>query len=191
LKCFLDWLSGDVAAGHLQVVTKVTASGAQTLTATAVSQQGVSSATDSTLSLTLNQSATTTTTTTTTATSSTLGVPVGLNGNAKTTAKKKADKKAPTGRAVASTAKRGNTAKLRFRIYDESGVAKALATIERDGKLFSTASSGFGPVAYGTTYFLGWHVPALAPKGTYKFCVVAVDRAGNHSRSSCAPLALK
>ena len=113
-----------------------------------------------------------------------------MNGDG-TSTKKKVDKKAPTSRAVASAGKRGNTVKLRFRIYDESGQAKALATVERNGKLFATTSSGFGPVAYGTTYFIGWNVPALAPKGTYKFCVVAVDHAGNHSRSSCAMLALK
>lgn len=184
LKCFLDWLSSDAPAGHLQVVTKVIADGAQTMTATATSQQGVSSTADATLALILNDGTTSTA-------SSTSGVPVGLNGNAKTTTKKTVDKKAPSSRAVASNGKRGATVKLLFHIYDEGGVAKALATIERNGKMFATASTGFGPVAFGTTYYLGWHVPALAPKGTYKFCVVAFDRAGNHSRSSCAPLALK
>ena len=190
LKCFLDWLSSGVPAGHLQVVTKVTVDGAQTLTATATSQQGVSSAADSTVSLTVNQAGSTTTTTTTTTSSSTAGIPTGLNGSG-TTAKAKSDKKAPTSTAIASTGKRGATVKLRFRIYDDLGVAKALATIKRNGKSFATEKTGFGPVAFGTTYFLGWHVPALAPKGTYRFCVVAVDRAGNHSRSSCAALKLK
>ena len=190
LKCFLDWLSSGAPAGHLQVVTKVTVAGAQTLTATATSQQGVSSAADSTVSLTVNQAGSTTTTTTTTS-SSTAGVQTGLNGSGKSTAKAKADKKAPTSAAIASTGKRGATVKLRFRIYDDLGVAKALTTIKRNGKSFATEKTGFGPVAFGTTYFLGWHVPASAPKGTYRFCVVAVDRAGNHSRSSCAALKLK
>jgi hypothetical protein len=38
---------------------------------------------------------------------------------------------------------------------------------------------------------VGWHVPAKAAKGNYSFCVVAVDRAGNKSAQSCAPVALK
>jgi hypothetical protein len=188
LKCSLDWLSGDAPTGHLQIVTRVSSTGAQTLTAVATSQQGVSSAADATLSLTVNQAGSTTTTG-----SSTSGVPTGLNGSgtSKPTKTTTADKAPPTSHALSSTAKRGATARLRFRIYDDRGVAKALATVKRNGKAFATPSTGFGPVAYGTTYFLGWHVPASAPKGTYSFCVVAVDRAGNHSRSSCAALALK
>ena len=47
------------------------------------------------------------------------------------------------------------------------------------------------PVAYGTTYFVGWHVPTKAATGTYSFCVVAVDKAGNKSRPSCAGLTVK
>ena len=53
------------------------------------------------------------------------------------------------------------------------------------------ASTGYGPVAYGSVYYLGWQVPARAVKGNYSFCVVAVDRAGNKSAQTCAPLALK
>lgn len=188
VKCFLDFLSGAAPVGHLQVVAKATTTGAQILTATATCQQGVFSAAGSTLSLTVNP---TTATTTTTTSSTTAGIPTGLNGSGTTTTKAKSDKKAPTSAAIASTGKRGATVKLRFRIYDDLGVAKALATIKRNGKSFATKKTGFGPVAYGTTYFLGWHVPASAPKGTYRFCVVAVDRAGNHSRSSCAALKLK
>jgi hypothetical protein len=55
----------------------------------------------------------------------------------------------------------------------------------------ATARTGFGPVAYGSVYYVGWMIPRAAPMGTYSFCVVAYDRAAHHSRRSCAPLALR
>jgi hypothetical protein len=114
-------------------------------------------------------------------------IPAGLNG----TPKAGPDKKNPTAHPLASKGTRGHTAKLRLRIYDDRGVAKAVATVKRNGKVVGTAKTGLGPVAYGSSYFVGWHVAAKAPKGRYTFCVVATDRAGNHSPSSCARLVLK
>ena len=179
LKCFLDWLSGDALSGHLQITAKVIAAGLQTLTATATDQQGDIDASNNTVAFTLNAPSN----------KSTSAVPAGLNGDG--TTKALPDKKKPTSHAFTSTGRRGQAAALRFRIYDDRGVAKAVATVKRNGKSFGTATSGFGPVAYGSTYFVGWRVPATAPAGSYAFCVVATDRAGNHSPSSCASLTLK
>ena len=86
---------------------------------------------------------------------------------------------------------RGLAAKLRFEIYDGQGVAHALAGVKRNGQQAGVADTGFGPVAYGSVYCVGWNVPGHAPKGNYSFCVVGVDKAGNKSPQSCAPLALK
>jgi hypothetical protein len=180
--CTLDFLGGVAPRGNVQIYANVVAAGSQVVTATATSQQGVLTAAHSTASVTLNARTVTTATST--------GTPSGLNGGV-TTTKKTADKVKPSSRAIASSGKRGRTAKLRFRIYDDRGVAKALATIKRHGKVVATAKTGFGPVAYGSTYYVGWHVPAKAPMGGYSFCVVAVDRAGNASRASCSPLAVK
>jgi hypothetical protein len=191
LKCFLDYLASDVTTGHLQIVTKVVGSTGQTFSGTASAAQGEFNAADNTLSLTLNAApaATTTTTTTTTTTKSTSGAPTGLNGDGTPT--KKQDKKKPTAQAMVTPAKRGAVAKLRFKIYDDHGVAKAIATIKRGGAVVAKASTGFGPVAAGSVYYVGWHVPATAAKGNYSFCVTAIDRAGNKSAQSCAPVALK
>jgi uncharacterized repeat protein (TIGR01451 family) len=182
VNCDLNFLGGVAPVGNILMFVKVTATGAQTLSATATCQQGVSSLTDATTTVTLNPGGST-------ATKTAQGVPTGLNGNEVTT--KKQDKKAPTSLAVDSSARRGSTAKLKFRIYDDHGVAKALTTIRRGGRLVANANTGFGPVAYGTTYFVGWHVPAKATTGIYTFCVVAVDKAGNKSRASCAGLTVK
>lgn len=64
LKCSLDWLSGDAPVAHLQINTTVTAAGTQSLTATATSQQGVSSATDATTTVSVNEAPATITTAT-------------------------------------------------------------------------------------------------------------------------------
>ncbi len=187
LKCFLDYLSSDVTTAHLQVVTKVVASTLQTFSGTASAAQGEFNAADNTLSISLNT--TPAPATTTTAGSTTSGIPVGLNGDGTPT--KKQDKKRPTSHALSSSGKRGRLAQLRFRVYDEHGVAKVLTKVKWNGTVVGAPSTGFGPVAYGSTYFLAWHVPAKAAKGNYSFCVVAYDRAGNKSAQSCAPLALK
>ena len=184
LRCFLDWLSGDATTASLQILTVLKATGPQTLTAVASSQQGVLTAANSTLSLTLNAS--------TSSGSTASAAPAGLNGGTTTTTTTKTvDRKKPTARAIASTGLRGKAAKLRFRIYDDRGSAKAMVTVKRGGKVVGRAGTGFGPVAYGSTYYVGWQVPRRAAKGTYTFCVVAYDHASNSSPSSCAALSVR
>jgi uncharacterized repeat protein (TIGR01451 family) len=177
IKCFLDWLSSDVPAAHLQIVTKVVAATDQTFSGTAAAGQGELNPADNTLSLTLNAAPATTITTS--------GVPAG----GATTAKQ--DKTKPVAHALLTPAKRGTVAKLRFTIADNKGVAKALTTVKHGTTVVGTASTGFGPVVSGSVYYVGWRVPAKVAKGSYSFCVTAVDRAGNKSAQSCAPLALK
>ena len=186
LTCNLDWLSGDAPQANVQLYAKVTGDTGRTLTAVASSAQGVSSATDATLALSLDAAATTTTSGT-----GTTAIPGGLNSGGSTGSTTVADRKKPSARALASAGARGRAAKLKFRIYDDRGVAKATVTVKRNGKAVGTARSGFGPVAFGSTYYLGWQVPKRASKGTYTFCVVAYDRAANHSPSSCAALSVQ
>src|SRR5205823_4631659 len=151
-----DWLSSGWPVGHLQVIVQVTATGPQTLTATATSQQGVFSTSHSTLALSLTAPTTTTTTS---------GTPTGLNGSSGSTTGATQDVQKPTSRALASTGTPGRTVKLRFRIYDNRGTARAVATIKHAGKVMGAANTGFGPVSFGTTYYVGWHVPLRAAKG--------------------------
>jgi hypothetical protein len=168
-----------VTTANLQITTKVVAAGSQTLSATATAAQGDSDNSNNTLSLALNAATAL----------GTSAVPVGLNGDGTPT--KKQDKKKPSAQALYTSGKRGGVAKLRFKIYDDQGVAKAMTTIKRGATVVSTTSTGYGPVAYGSVYFVGWHVPAKVQRGSYWFCVIAVDRAGNKSAQSCAPLALR
>jgi hypothetical protein len=51
--------------------------------------------------------------------------------------------------------------------------------VKGGANVVDSAHSGMGPFAYGTVYHVGWDVPAKLRPGTYTFCVVAVDPAGN------------
>lgn len=178
--CNLDYLSADSPSARVLLYAKVAATGPLTFSVTAISQElGDSDTSDNVFTIALNSAAT-----------SSSGSPRGINGDG-TTSTAKTDKKAPTAQALSSTGARASTAKLRFRIYDDSGVAKAVATVKRDGSVVGTAKTGFGPVAYGSVYYVGWQVPRAAPKGRYTFCVTAFDRAAHRSTSTCAPLALR
>jgi hypothetical protein len=179
LSCYLDFLSGQAPHANIQITARVVAAGAQTFSATATAQQSESSLTNNTLTLTYVAGTSGTATV----------VRTGLNGEG--TATKKQDTKRPVVGALLSWGTRGSVAKLRFKIYDDQGVAKALTTIRRSGAKIGVSDTGLGPVAYGSVYFTGWRVPAHAPKGNYSFCVVGVDSAGNRSAQSCAPLAVK
>jgi hypothetical protein len=180
LRCYLDFLSGQAPHANVLITAKVTAAGTQVLVATVTAQQSESSLTNNTLTLTYISGSGTTSPPT---------VPGGLNGDGTPTVAQ--DKKKPTVHALLTSAKRGAVAKLRFKIYDDHGIAKAITTVKRGTTIVGRASTGYGPVAFGSVYYVGWRVPKRAAKGTYTFCVTAVDRAGNKSARSCAPVALR
>jgi hypothetical protein len=187
--CALDFLSGVAPAAHVQIYGTVTKAGALPIAANVTYQNADPNPADNTLTLTLNAAAPSSPATG----ASTTGVPVGLTGGAGVTKTTSAasDRKAPTAHAIRSSARRGTVAKLRFRIYDDSGVAKATATVRRNGRKLGVVRTGFGPVAVGGVYYVGWRVPRSSPKGKYTFCVVASDRARHSSNQTCAALTLR
>jgi hypothetical protein len=185
LRCYLDFLSGQAPHANVLITAKVITAGTQVFTATVTAQQSESTLANNTLTLTYTAGAASGAT----GTAGADKTPVGLNGDGTPT--KKQDKTKPTSEALYTPAKRGAVAKLRFKIYDDQGVAKAITTVKRGPTPVGTAKTGYGPVAAGSVYYVAWHVPAHAAKGNYWFCVVAVDRAGNKSAQSCAPLVLK
>ena len=178
LRCYLDFLSGQAPHANVLITAKVIAAGIQVLVATVTAQQSESSLANNTLTLTYTSNST-----------ATPPVPVGLNGDGTPTVTQ--DKKKPAAHALLTSARRGAVAKLRFKIYDDHGIAKAITTVKRGTTIVGRASTGYGPVVSGSVYYVGWRVPAKAAKGTYTFCVTAVDRAGNKSARSCAPVALR
>jgi hypothetical protein len=179
LSCYLDFLSGQAPRGTVIIAGRVIAAGKQTLTATISTKQSESSLTNNSVTLVFGADAS----------GGSTSAPAGLNGDSTPT--KTQDKKTPTAQALASSSKRGSVAKLRFKIYDDRGTARALTTIKHGTTVVGTANTGYGPVAYGSVYFAPWSVPLRVSTGYYRFCVTAVDLAGNRSPQSCAPLTVK
>lgn len=99
------------------------------------------------------------------------------------------DTVAPTVRALASTGKRGQAARLRYRASDNSGKARKDVTVYRGKKAIARIRSPLGP-AHGDVlyYYATWRVPRSLARGSLRFCVRAADATGNSSRRSCAAL---
>jgi Subtilase family len=95
----------------------------------------------------------------------------------------------PSIKALKSSGKSGKTAKLRYRVSDDSGESRERVQVVRHGKVLFDATTQFGPAA-GGTYFVKWKVPKRI-KGAMSFCAVSQDRSGNNSASSCADLKIK
>jgi hypothetical protein len=175
LSCSLDFLSDQATTGTIVITGKVDVDGQHVLSAVLSAQQAESSLANNTVTLSDG--------------TATNQVPLGLDG--RTTPTTGVDTVKPSAHALDSRGRRGTVAKLRFKVYDDHGVAKALATVRHGKKVVARVSTGFGPVAYGEVYYVGWNVPRTAAKGSYVFCVTALDKASNRSAQSCAPLSVR
>ena len=97
------------------------------------------------------------------------------------------DVKAPLVTAYPATAIRGNTARLHFDVFDDSGRARSVVRVYENGALIATRTS---PSAFqiGTRHAqVRWPVPSKLRSRRLRFCVVATDPAGNRSKPACAP----
>jgi hypothetical protein len=103
------------------------------------------------------------------------------------------DKRAPKARAIGMTAKLGRKAKLAFRISDNSGKARALVRVYgAQYALFASLAMPLRKVGKrGSLQHVTWRVPVTLGAGTFQFCVLATDRGGNASKTSCAKLLLR
>jgi hypothetical protein len=101
------------------------------------------------------------------------------------------DRVRPIARALTGSATRGKRSLLRFKLFDDSGTARAVVTLREGGKTIATLRSGFASVKSGRTYSISWKPSAHTARRGLAFCVVGTDRAGNASKRSCAPLSLR
>ncbi len=98
---------------------------------------------------------------------------------------------APTAQALASTGRKGRTAKLLSRVSDDSGEVAVVDEVRLRGKVVARLKeTWFSSAARERTVAVPWEVPANA-SGSYRHCVRAVDRAGNNTPVSCARIAVK
>jgi hypothetical protein len=103
---------------------------------------------------------------------------------------KKTETIPPRVRALPAKGRLGRVAALRFRISDNSGRARALVRVYgRQYALFATLKMPTRNVRRrGSVQTVKWHVPVPLGPGLFKFCVLAIDRAGNSSATKCAKL---
>ena len=98
------------------------------------------------------------------------------------------DRKRPRVKAYAGSARRGSTAAFHFRVHDNRYVS-VRATVRWHGQL--ALSGRMDRVAaprwsFRQTWWSQGPIRRSWPVGTYTFCIVAVDGAGNRAKS-CAP----
>lgn len=98
-----------------------------------------------------------------------------------------ADVTAPLVTAYPASATRGKTAVLRFDVFDDSGRSRAVVRVYEGSVVLATLRS---PLEFGIgtrRVRLRWRVPRTLRSRRLRFCVAAVDPAGNRSRLGCAP----
>jgi hypothetical protein len=106
------------------------------------------------------------------------------------------DARAPRVHALATSAKLGTKKKLRFRVSDNRGKVRALVRVYGTQyayyALFASLSMPLRTVGErGSIQSVIWRVPPTLGGGKFRFCVLATDRAGNASKTSCAALILR
>jgi hypothetical protein len=102
------------------------------------------------------------------------------------------DAKPPAARAIATTGRLGTKVQLPFRISDNRGRARALVRVYgMQLALFATLAMPLRHVgAHGSLQHVGWRIPVTVGAGKFKFCVLALDKNGNSSLTSCAALTI-
>jgi uncharacterized repeat protein (TIGR01451 family) len=173
LTCSLDFLPARAVA-TIAIAVKVNAKGQLVAKAAVRSTEADSNAANNIATSTIGVGLSTTT---------------GLNGQG-SDVPTGPDKVVPKVRALGSSGRHGRQAALRYKLYDDRGVARATLTVKRGGKVLGSSRTGFGPVVSGTVYYFAWKVPASV-RGALSFCIIATDRTGNASTRSCAPFSVK
>ena len=98
------------------------------------------------------------------------------------------DISAPAVRADPAAAKRGQVARLRFLVSDNSGRSREEVRVYGAGLALLAVLSDPMERAHGRRDEVTWRVPKSLRPRLLRFCVVAVDPSGNQSKASCAAL---
>jgi hypothetical protein len=93
---------------------------------------------------------------------------------------------APTLTAYGATGLRGRALKLRFLVHDDSGKTEIALGIYRGAATISTHHYALQPL--DGIYFTTW---TPRQRGSYRFCVIALDGSGNRSPTRCSTLTIR
>jgi hypothetical protein len=96
------------------------------------------------------------------------------------------DTSAPTLAVFGATGLHGKTLKLHFTVHDDSGKAEIALGIYRAGATIATHY--YGLQSLDGTYSTTW---TPKQRGSYRFCVIAQDGAGNRSPTRCATVTIR
>ena len=92
----------------------------------------------------------------------------------------------PYTQALQSAGRRGNSMRLRYRLYDDSGKASvALAVHAASGRVVASFKIPLRPVAFQSVASVAWKVPRTLAPGQLRVCLTATDPSGNRSRKAC------
>lgn len=100
------------------------------------------------------------------------------------------DDEVPAVEALTSTGKRGGIANLRYSSSDDSGEAYEQIMILKSNKVVGRVTTVLGERDPDFTYMQKWSVKKTI-YGKFRFCIIAIDGAGNKSNQSCAALTVK
>ncbi len=100
------------------------------------------------------------------------------------------DTRPPVDTAVKSSAVHGKRTGLPYWAEDGRGETADTLRIYRGANVVKTIQYRLSDTNPFFRYTAAWQVPKKA-RGKYRFCVSSVDRAGNKSNVSCAPLTIK
>jgi len=98
------------------------------------------------------------------------------------------DTMAPFVRAYPVTGRRGRTVKLTYRVRDDRGRTAEQILVYRGRSLVARLRRTLRPTDNASVYWVQWRAPWRPMRG--RFCVRAVDAAGNGS-TSCASLRVR
>jgi hypothetical protein len=79
-------------------------------------------------------------------------------------------------------------ARLRFRVFDNSGESREVLTVMNGKSTIGHVAVPLSEVVYRRIYTASWRVPRVTAKGMHLYCGVATDKAGNTSKRSCSTL---
>jgi hypothetical protein len=96
----------------------------------------------------------------------------------------------PSLTALASGGLVGRTVKLHYRATDNSNAASLQGRVLRGKKMIARITAPSTSLAKQGLRWIPWTAPSNLT-GTFRFCLTAIDAAGNKSAPSCAPLKLK
>ncbi|MEZ5116679.1 MAG: serine protease [Candidatus Nanopelagicales bacterium] len=100
------------------------------------------------------------------------------------------DRTAPKVQALVSFGKPGGYAKLRYRIWEKSGITKEKITVRnRASRVVIKGTTNFSESKWGEVYVVRAKLPWNYTGGI--FCVRSYDKAGNYSALSCNQLRMK